>query len=480
MTATTKRHNALYEDLTAIVGSKYVSDDDFVLWAYAHDASSVYHVYGKPQGIVVRPGTTDDVVEIVKLAYQTLTPIVPRGGGLGIGGPLPGAPGKAIVVDMTRMDKIIDIDEENKIVIAEAGITECELVTRVNEKGWDILNTAFQPYYTTTLGGHISGASCGAGMHLGRSWNWKGVIGMKVVLPNGTVLETNRWNINQDAGQPFRWVPAPDFTGFFSGTYGGFGIITEGTLRMFRLKKIKYVDVMFFNTFDSLWHALYELSEIDPYPCEYVFCPNPKTSGIMGLRETQFGLIYSVEGRDEEEAGLKHKTVREIGQKLGGEPGTEIEAKSCADLQKRVFKNMGTVASIGMWSLLELVIGRKDFPTVFKEHAAWSQAKFKEKDIEGKVTDFHLVFPIDETFISSVMLFYDDNDLELRKKVADITHEFFDYINKRGYVSFESATGRSLATGTSKFYRPEFRDFLYALKKAVDPNNIMNPGAFGS
>lgn len=476
---TTRKHHALYDDLSAIIGSKYVSDDDFVLWAYAHDSSSIAHIYGKPQGIVVRPGCTDDVVEIVKLANQTLTPIVPRGGGLGIGGPLPGAPGRAIVVDMTRMDKIIDIDEENKIVIAEAGITECELATRVNERGWDILNTAFQPYYTTTLGGHISGASCGAGMHLGRSWNWKGVIGMKVVLPNGAVLETNRWNVNQDVGQPFRWVPAPDFTGFFSGTYGAFGIITEGTLRMFRLKKIKEVDVMFLDTFDDLWHALYELAEVDPYPCEYVFCPNPKTSGIMGLRDNQFGLIYGFEGRNEEEVELKRKTVHEICEKAGGGPGTEIEVKSCADLQKRVFKNMGTVATIGMWSLLELVVGRKDFPDVFKEHAAWKDKKFKEKGIEGRLTDFHLVFPIDETFISSVMLFYDDNDPELRKKVFELTHEFFDYINHRGYVSFESATGLSLATSTHKFFRPEFRNFLYALKKAVDPNNIMNPGLFG-
>lgn len=476
---TTKKHHALYEDLAAIVGSKYVLDDDFVLWAYAHDSSSVAHIYGKPQGIVVRPGCTEDVVEIVKLANQTLTPIVPRGGGLGIGGPLPGAPGKAIVVDMTRMDKIIDIDEENKIVIAEAGITECELVTRVNERGWDILNTAFQPYYTTTLGGHISGASCGAGMHLGRSWNWKGVIGMKVVLPNGAVLETNRWNVHQDAGQPFRWVPAPDFTGFFSGTYGAFGIITEGTLRMFRLKKIKDVDVMFFDTFDDLWRALYELAEVDPYPCEYVFCPNPKTSGIMGLRDNQFGFIYGFEGRNEEEMEFKRKTVHEICEKAGGEPGTEVEIESCADLQKRVFKNMGTVATIGMWSLLELVVGRKDFPNVFKEHAAWTDKKFKEKGIEGRLTDFHLVFPIDETFISSVMLFYDDNDPELRKKVFELTHEFIDYINQRGYIAFESATGWHLATSTHKFFRPEFRDFLYALKKAVDPNNIMNPGLFG-
>jgi len=70
-------HHPLYKELGAIVGSKYVSDDDYVLFAYSTDTGPMP---GKIQGIVVRPGSIEEVVEIVRLANQTFTPVVPCGG----------------------------------------------------------------------------------------------------------------------------------------------------------------------------------------------------------------------------------------------------------------------------------------------------------------------------------------------------------------------------------------------------------------
>lgn len=86
------KHHVLYNELAAIAGSKYVSDDDFVLFAYSRDTGPYP---GKIQGIVARPASIEEVVEIVKLANRTNTPVVPSGGRAGIYGVPPGSPGAA-------------------------------------------------------------------------------------------------------------------------------------------------------------------------------------------------------------------------------------------------------------------------------------------------------------------------------------------------------------------------------------------------
>ncbi len=84
-------HHALYRELSAITGSKYVSDDDFVLFAYS---MAMDPLPPKIQGIVVRPGSVEEVVEIVKLANVTHTPLMPSGGRASIYGMSPGAAGR--------------------------------------------------------------------------------------------------------------------------------------------------------------------------------------------------------------------------------------------------------------------------------------------------------------------------------------------------------------------------------------------------
>ena len=218
-------HHHCYDELAAIVGSKYVSDEDFALLSYTEDMT-VYPP-GKPQGIVVRPSCTDEVVHIVRLANQTQTPLIPMGGKVSMAGVPPGQPGRGIIVDMRRMDKVIEINEENMTVTAECGITLGELAAKVNEKGWDI-HTAIMPHYVDTVGGQLSGVPCarlGAyGSSIGDNWHY--VLGMKVVLPNGSVLETGAGpgSVTSYRGHTFaRGMEGPDTTGLFIGD-GGIGL----------------------------------------------------------------------------------------------------------------------------------------------------------------------------------------------------------------------------------------------------------------
>jgi len=473
----TKGHHPLYKELAEIVGADYVRDDDTTLWSYSKD-SSVYHVKTKPQGIVVRPGSTEDVVEIVKLANRTLTPIVPRGGACSLGGLVPGVPGRAIVLDMTRMNRIIKIDEGNKVVVVEAGINECEMIQILNERGWDSFHSGVQPYYTTTIGGHVSGPSAGAGLHLSRGWNWKSIVGLKIVLPNGDVIETNRWNIYQDEGQPFRWVPAPDLTGFFQGTYGAFGVATEATIRIYKLAPLRDGGIIFFDTFDNVYKVLYELADVDPHPAELIFCPVPSTSRIMMFPE-KWGFIYALEGRNEEELNYKRNFIHQACLKEGGKLGTESQNATGVGLLKTFWKDMGTASTFGMWVLLETILGREEFPGFWREHTEWREKFIRENGMEGKVMSIEFFFPIDETFVIANELFYDDNDPEMREKMLRMSETWMGWILHKGRISFEAACGWVMSKILPKYFTPEYRDILLTLKRAMDPNNIMNPGVLG-
>src|SRR4030042_4159021 len=102
-----KKHHELYKELCSIVGAKYVSDDLAVLLPYTKDMSSFPPA--RPQGAVVRPSCIEEVVDVVRLANQTRTPLIPMGGKASLSGVPPGQPGRGIMVDMRRMDKIIEI-----------------------------------------------------------------------------------------------------------------------------------------------------------------------------------------------------------------------------------------------------------------------------------------------------------------------------------------------------------------------------------
>ncbi len=116
-------HHALYNDLRSIVGAENVSDEEFVRRAYTRTpVNKVFGVgRGKVPGIAVKPTTTEQVSEIVKLANRTGTPVVPKGGGGSLSAFPPPFVGTDdnILIDTTGMNKIIEIDKAYMRVTAE-------------------------------------------------------------------------------------------------------------------------------------------------------------------------------------------------------------------------------------------------------------------------------------------------------------------------------------------------------------------------
>jgi glycolate oxidase len=208
--------NQLVRDLFQIVGKEGVlwQPDDLLLYAY--DGLSTE---GEPDAVVF-PTTTEQVVKIVKLAASRKVPVVARGAGTGLSGGSIAIHG-GIVIGFSRMNKILEIDLENRCARVQPGVVNLDVSAAVADKG---LYFAPDPssQKASTIGGNV--AENAAGPHtLAYGVTTNHVLGLEVVLPDGRVMHT---------GSRFPDRPGYDLTGLLVGSEGTLGIVTEVTVKL--------------------------------------------------------------------------------------------------------------------------------------------------------------------------------------------------------------------------------------------------------
>ncbi|MCD6574059.1 FAD-binding oxidoreductase [Candidatus Aerophobetes bacterium] len=239
--------------LREIVGYDNVSDDECELIAYGIDADLLVEV--KPVA-VVRPGSAEEVSELIKFANQREIPITFWGGGTNVVGAHTSK--KAILLDLTRLNKILEIDEESMTVTTQAGITWGKLVFELEKEGWTT-GPFLHSGTAASVGGSV--ALCGNAITAAK-YGLVGnqVVGLQVVLPNGKILRTGS-GANPRAKNFYRYAWASDLTGLFIGSHGIFGVITEVTLKLYPLPEEKGFAGYVFKNLDSGTRALYEIQK---------------------------------------------------------------------------------------------------------------------------------------------------------------------------------------------------------------------------
>jgi glycolate oxidase len=212
------RHTVLDELATSIPGLALLSDPQAVE-PYRGDATRFVHP-GRPLAVAF-PSGTDEVAAIVRLAARHGVPIVPRGAGTGLSGGALAIDG-AISLVMTRMDRILEISPDDRLVVTQPGVINAVLGEAVAAHG------LFYPpdpasYETCTIGGNLAEDSGGLRcVKYGITRDY--VLGLEVVLADGEVIHTG--------GRTAKDVMGYDLTHLFIGSEGSLGIITEATLRL--------------------------------------------------------------------------------------------------------------------------------------------------------------------------------------------------------------------------------------------------------
>ncbi len=208
---------AVIKEITRVVGKDNIFISLEERMCYGYDGTPDAFV----PDLVARPGSTEEIQAIVRLANKHLFPIIPRGAGTGLsGGSLPVKNG--VVLDLTRMNRILEIDEENLVAVTEPGVVTYALQQEVERRG------LFYPpdpasLKTSTIGGNV--AECAGGpraFKYGVTRDY--VLGLEVVTPRGDLVKTG--------GKTIKSVTGYDLTRLYTGSEGTLGIITKIYLRL--------------------------------------------------------------------------------------------------------------------------------------------------------------------------------------------------------------------------------------------------------
>ncbi|MDY6863241.1 MAG: FAD-binding oxidoreductase [Thermodesulfobacteriota bacterium] len=475
------RHHEIYDLLCEIVGSDYVADDDFAKLTYSCDAG-IYP--GISPGIIVRPKSSEEVADIIKLANRTGTPVIPRGGGASLFGFPRGEPGRSIVIDLTRMDEVINIDEKNRIVTVEAGTTCSKLATIVKRKGYH-LPTVWFTYYYATIGGLLAGVVGGGGDKDFASIGATGDIvnGFKVVLPNGDIIQTGSGpgtNTNQITTFT-RNCPGPDLTGLFINSCGMFGVITEATLQLFPIPRINEPGSFLFDNVDSSWQAIYSLMHRYPIPYSSLIGISPEGVKIItGEEIDKWAFLYAVRGDSSEEVSAKHKMIETICKDAGGTSGSEITDRVAqgAVVTAEVMRETPSKAYLkGAVATHEFIAPAGDLLQLYKTMDAEIKKRYTDDFEKYHLMRRDYLAPWGRGVIfGAINIYYDAADLEAVKRVAVISREVNTlYVKLGAFLDLPQGYASQI---TAFYFSPTYFNFLRTLKSIIDPNNIMCPGIY--
>jgi glycolate oxidase len=232
------------QQLRAIVGDEYVVSHPDDLLVFEYDGSIDR---GLPEAVVF-PVTTEEVSRVVGLAYREGVPVVGRGSGTGLSGGAIAPPG-GIQVAFTRMNRILEVDTENRTATVEPGVINLDLDNYAHKFG---LRYAPDPssQKACSLGGNI--AENAGGPHcLAYGTTTNHVLGMEVVLEDGAVV-----NLGSQGHGPLAEVPGYDLRGVFVGSEGTFGVATKIVVRLLVLPEAVKTFLGIFPDVDSACAAV--------------------------------------------------------------------------------------------------------------------------------------------------------------------------------------------------------------------------------
>ncbi len=245
MSANLMENKTIIDELGSSIGAEHVLTSDADREFYAMD---VYNFRELPIA-VVQPGTVEELQAVARIASQSGVALVPRGGGASYTDAyLPSTP-NSLLIDTQRLNRIVEINEEDMYITVEPGITWADMTSALAERG---LRSAFWGPFSglkATVGGSMSqnSVSLGSGSY-GISADT--ALSFDVVLAGGELLSTGSRAIAN--ASPFFRHYGPDLTGIFTGDAGAFGIKARITLRLIPVPAFSGTASFGFHDFDSM------------------------------------------------------------------------------------------------------------------------------------------------------------------------------------------------------------------------------------
>ena len=489
-----------FEKIEQVVGTKFVSDSMPVRYSYSMNSDTV--LQGVPD-IVVRPGTAEEVSKILKIANETRVKVIARGGGADLtGGAKPIGDG-GIVLDVTRMNKVLDVDERNHIVTVETGISWSELCNHLSKigNGYYTGSTGPASGFSATIGGGLSNHSVGGGGAAMYGNVSEQCVGLEVVLPTGELIYTGA-KASKFVDKPFtRYGLGPDYSALFLGDVGIHGVKTKASLNIYPLPE--YVA---YNTYDitasenanepekcsKVWlewqHRQLPLHDFFYYTqgvtkllAMFDIKKNLKAADVQGG-----AMLYTAVARTQKELDINVEEIEKIARKEGLRSlGPTIEE---GNLGKWFYEEDGrwqwAHAIFGMFGpqsgQLSMCLKCPTYrmPEIAKLYRDWSNKNTKMIwDMGGGAADF-ISFGVHPCYIDVAGGIGVRTDRKHREGQYAAWKELLRELIKLGGVHYWMGEIIGHVLVESGALSKEYYDFMITIKKALDPNKIMSPGKF--
>ena len=458
---------SLISSLSNTVGTENTLTDPYDLDRYSGDALSPSRAFSAENSferladVVVRPASTTEVSTVLKLANEFQTPVIPYGGGTGVmGGTVPTAGG--IILDLQRMNKIISINPTDMTAEVEAGVVLEDFENILFDLG---LMPGHDPYSVpiATVAGTIStnGVGYRAGAHgtMGDQ-----VVALEAVLPSGEIMNT-RAVPNQSSG--------PSLKHLFIGSEGVFGIITKACVRVFRLPESQVFQSVAFDTFQQGFNAATEIFALGVRPT------------LVDLTEEDSGIIFHMlfEGFQEGVAANEKRALRVCsqlgGRMLGPGPTTTYWETRRQSAESYKLSALGKPRSV-RWSRWR---SRRGFDYLHLGLPISQVLEYRRRcdNMMAKaglrVTEY-AIWSRPELF-SMLIVPKSSTAANSRKRLEETVQQMLELAQDMGGVmeychgvgvKLNHLLAREMGVG---------QEVVQAIKQALDPNNIMNPGKLG-
>lgn len=450
--------------LKEIVGAQNCLTDKAHLIAYSYDATRERY---EPD-CVVFPKNEEDVSKILKLCNETKTALVPRGAGSGFtGGALP-INGGVVLAFEKHMNKILEIDMQNLIAVVQPGVINMDLQKEAEKVGlFYPPDPASQEY--STIGGNVSENA--GGMRASKYGITKDyVMALRAVLPNGDIIRAGKRTIKDVAGY--------NLAGILIASEGTLAVITEITLKLIAKPKLSLSAMGIFDTIENAMKAVYKTFANGITPVAMEFLDNLTIRAVeqkhnKGLPiDAGAMLITEVDGDIPEIITYQIDALERV-----------FKENGCIEFKKAKNKEESNTLWFARRNASQsiTIYGNKKI----NEDITVPRAKLPEllKEIGEIAKKYNLKIPCfghtgDGNVHTNVMV--DKNDKAMVDRGYQAIEEIFKVtLDLGGTLSGEHGIGLSKAPFMKMAFTEAELNLFRELKKAFDPNNILNPGKMG-